>query len=88
MQLGTVIGHATSTVKHPSLNGWRMLIVQMMNNAREPEADPIICIDQLGAGAGTLVLVDSDGKHARELTGNEKSPIRWYTVAIVDQVRQ
>jgi ethanolamine utilization protein EutN len=88
MQLGTVIGHATSTIKHPSLNGWRMLIVQMLNNARAPEADPIIAIDQLGAGAGTLVLLDSDGKHARELVGQEKSPIRWYTVAIVDEVRE
>ena len=87
MQLGTVIGHATSTIKHPSLHGWRMLIVQLLNNARQPEADPVIAIDSLGAGSGTLVLLDTDGKHARELAGSEKSPVRWYTVAIVDEVR-
>ena len=28
MQLGRVMGHATSTVKHPSLHGWRLLVVQ------------------------------------------------------------
>ena len=88
MQLGTVIGHATSTIKHPSLNGWKLLIVQLLNNARQPELEPVIAIDSLGAGAGTLVVIDTDGKHARELTGNEKSPIRWYTVAIVDELQQ
>lgn len=88
MQLGTVIGHATSTIKHPTLNGWRLLIVQLLNNAQQPEADPVIAIDSLGAGSGSLVLLDTDGKHARELTGSEKSPVRWYTVGIVDEVRQ
>ena len=29
MQLGTVVGHATATVKHPTLNGWRLLVVQL-----------------------------------------------------------
>ena len=28
MQLGTVVGHAVSTVKHPSMKGWRLLVVQ------------------------------------------------------------
>jgi ethanolamine utilization protein EutN len=87
MQLGTVIGHATATIKHPSLNGWKLLIVQLLNRARQPEADPVIAVDSLGAGSGSLVLLDTDGKHARELIGNEKSPVRWYTVAIVDEVR-
>ena len=28
MQLGEVIGTATATVKHPSMKGWKLLVVQ------------------------------------------------------------
>ena len=28
MQLAGVVGHGISTVKHPSLQGWRLLVVQ------------------------------------------------------------
>ena len=86
MQLGTVIGHATSTVKHKSFTGWRFAVVQMLDNAGKPEADPVIAIDPLGSGPGTTVVVSSDGKGARETIGDDHSPVRWYVVAIVDEV--
>ena len=85
MQLGTVIGHVTATVKHPSLTGWRMVIVQMLNNAREPEADPVVAVDKLGSGIGSTVILNSDGKGARELIGDEKTPVRWFVSGIVDE---
>ena len=85
MQLGTVIGHVTSTIKHPSLHGWRMLVVQPLNNSREPEADPVVAVDKLGAAAGHLVILNSDGKGARELIGDQKTPVRWFTIGIVDE---
>jgi ethanolamine utilization protein EutN len=85
MQLGRVIGHATSTIKHPSLNGWRMVIVQMLNAAREPEADPILAVDKFGSNLGHVVLLNSDGKGARELIGDEKSPVRWFVIGILDE---
>src|SRR5439155_25606038 len=44
MQLGRVIGHATSTIKHRSLTGWRLVVVQPVNVRREPEADPIVAV--------------------------------------------
>jgi ethanolamine utilization protein EutN len=88
MQLGTVIGHATSTIKHPSLNGWRMVIVQPLNVRQEPEADPVVAVDKLGSAPGTLVILNSDGKAARELVGDEKSPVRWFVIGIVDEVQQ
>ena len=85
MQLGTVIGHATATIKHPSLTGWRMVIVQILNNARQPEADPVIAVDKLGSAPGTTVILNSDGKGARELIGDEKTPARWFVIGIVDE---
>ena len=40
---------------------------------------------KLGCGVGQTVIIDSDGKGARELIGSEKTPARWYTVGIVDE---
>jgi ethanolamine utilization protein EutN len=85
MQLGMVIGHATATVKHPSLVGWRMVIVQPLNNAREPEAEPVVAVDKLGSAPGSVVILNSDGRGARELIGDEKSPVRWFVIGIVDE---
>ena len=85
MQLGTVIGHATSTIKHPSLHGWRLAIVQPLNVKREPEADPVVAVDKLSAAAGETVILNTDGKAARELVGSEKSPARYFIIGIVDE---
>jgi ethanolamine utilization protein EutN len=85
MQLGTVIGHATATIKHPSLTGWRMVIVQLMNHARQAEGDAIVAVDRLGSGPGSTVVLNSDGKGARELIGDEKTPVRWFVIGIVDE---
>ena len=85
MQLGMVIGHTTATVKHPSLVGWRMVIVQPLNNARQPEADPVVAVDKLGSAPGSVVILNSDGRGARELIGDEKSPVRWFVIGIVDE---
>lgn len=85
MQLATVIGNATATVKHPSLEGWRMLVVQPLNAARKPSSDCLIAVDRLGAGTGDMVIINCDGKGARELVGDQKSPVRWFTAGIVDE---
>jgi ethanolamine utilization protein EutN len=85
MQLGKVIGHATATLKHPSFAGLRLVLVQQLNNARAPEADAIIAIDKLGSRPGDMVVLNSDGKGARELIGDEKTPARWWVIGIVDE---
>ena len=85
MLLATVIGHATSTIKHESFIGWRLLIVQPLNAARMPEADPVIAIDTFGSGVGATLVICSDGKSARQPIGSQKSPVRWFVQAIVDE---
>jgi len=84
MVLGMVIGHATATVKHPSLVGLRMPIVQVLNSDQNPEGDMLVAVDRYGAGQGQVVILNSDGKGAREYVGNDKSPARWYVVGLVD----
>jgi ethanolamine utilization protein EutN len=61
-----------------------LAIVQQLNNAREPEADAVIAIDKLGSGIGDTVVLNSDGKGARELIGDNHTPARWWVIGIVD----
>ncbi len=85
MQLAIVQGRATSTVKHPSLAGRKLLIAQMLGNDRRPLADPVLVVDGLGAGKGDTVMISSDGRGLRDLIGHHDTPARWWTLGIVDE---
>jgi ethanolamine utilization protein EutN len=85
MYLARVVGHATATVKHPSLKGFRLLLVMALQaDERSIEGDPILVVDTLGAGQGDMVMVTSDGIGARELVGDKNSPLRWTVLGIRD----
>lgn len=85
MQLARVVGTATSTIKHPTMNGWKLLIVQMLQaDERSPDGDPVISIDSLGAALGQKVIITSDGKGTRELMGSDNTPVRWSVLGIQD----
>jgi ethanolamine utilization protein EutN len=88
MQLGLVIGNATSTVKHPSMEGTKLLLVQpYLTDGQTPDADPQLCIDVAGAGIGEKVLITSDGKYAREFLKSDSTPVRWSVIGIQDEQR-
>jgi ethanolamine utilization protein EutN len=84
MQLGEVIGHATSTVKHPTLRGWRLLVVQPLDARERPDGVPILAIDSLGGSRGDRVIISSDGMATRDLVGAENSPARWMVIGLAD----
>jgi bacterial microcompartment shell vertex protein len=85
MYLGRVMGNATATVKHPSMEGTKLLLVMaLMADGHTIEGDPILVVDKLGAGRGDLVMITSDGIGAREMLGNDKSPVRWTVLGIPD----
>ena len=85
MYLGRVVGHATSTVKHPSMKGCKLLLVMaLQGDERTVEGDPILVVDRLGAGKGQTVMITSDGIGARELMGCNNSPVRWTVLGIRD----
>ena len=85
MQWAVVQGRATSTVKHPSLEGQKLLVCQLIGNERQPVGDPVLVIDQLGAGKGDTVMITSDGLGLRELLKDDHSPARWWTLGIIDE---
>jgi len=84
MQLGQVIGRATATIKHPTLTGWRLLIVQPLDAAGGPEGDPQLTIDPLGSRLGDTVIMTADGAAIRDLTGKANTPLRWAIIGLPD----
>lgn len=85
MYLARVEGNVVATRKHPSFEGWRLVVCQPINGAGTPEGAPQIAIDSHGAGIHQRVVISSDGAAARKAVGDNKSPARWLVIGIVDE---
>jgi ethanolamine utilization protein EutN len=85
MFVGRVMGNATATVKHRSMEGAKLLLVMALQaDGNTVEGDPILVIDSLGAGRGEKVMITSDGIGTREILGDLTSPVRWSVLGICD----
>jgi ethanolamine utilization protein EutN len=84
MQLGRVVGHAVATVKHPTLQGWRFLLVSLLTSHGKEDGEPILAIDSIGAGLHSIVVMSNDGAEARAMVGAKNSPARWFVMGIRD----
>jgi ethanolamine utilization protein EutN len=85
MQQGFVVGTAISSVRHRSMAGFKLLVVQpLLADGRSPDGDPVLAIDTLGSGTGEVVMITSDGRTIREMTGDRTTPIRWSVIGIPD----
>ena len=78
MLRGKVIGTATATIKHPSMEGWKLLVVRT-------DTEPVLVIDSFGAGVGDEVIISSDGKFTSEIIGTKITPVRWSNIGIVEE---
>ncbi|GIW97958.1 MAG: hypothetical protein KatS3mg111_1291 [Pirellulaceae bacterium] len=86
MQIALVVGHATATVKHPTLEGQKLLVAQpLMRDGCSADGPPLLVVDRLGAGIGDQIVITSDGRAVRELFGLENSPIRWTVLGMADR---
>jgi ethanolamine utilization protein EutN len=86
MQPARVLGTVTATIKHPTLKGAKMLVVQpYLLDGGTPDGDPLIAVDGVGAGRGETVMITSDGRGARELLKADATPVRWTIIGIKDE---
>ena len=85
MYLARVEGNVVATRKHPSLEGWRLVICQPIDAAGAPEGAPQVAIDPHGAGMHQRVIISSDGMAARKTVGDDHSPARWMVIGVVDE---
>jgi ethanolamine utilization protein EutN len=85
MLLARTIGIATATVKHSSMQGQKLLVVQpLAADGKSPDGDPQLAVDLLGVGSGELVVLTSDGRYTRELLKCDNTPVRWSVIGIKD----
>ena len=86
MFVGRVDGNIVSTVKHYSLKGKKLLIVQPLDRNGIATVKPKICVDLIGAGYGDFVLVNDEGSSARLVLERNDTPVRTIITGFVDEV--
>lgn len=86
MQIGRVCGTLVSTLKHPAVDGYRMLIVQPCDPHGQPCAPMTMALDTVDAGIGDRVLILDEGASASGVLDNPRGPVRTLIVGVVDDV--
>ncbi|TWT81077.1 Ethanolamine utilization protein EutN [Planctomycetes bacterium CA13] len=84
MQSAIVLGSARATIKHESLSGQRLVVIQPIGIDDAPDGPPLIAVDGVGCRKGDRIIATSDGSYAREVTNHTNTPARWSVVGIID----
>ena len=79
-----VVGNAVASAKHPSLQGFKMLLCQQLGPQDEAVGTPFVAIDLFGAGMHQKVFVSTDGIGARDIVDDEHSPVRMFIQGVID----
>lgn len=86
MKIGRVAATVVSTIKHPALDGRRLLFVDLLDLAGKATGRDLIAVDSVGAGSGETVLVLDEGNGARQVLEAPEAPIRAVIVGIIDEL--
>ncbi len=86
MRTGRVIGEVVSTIKHPDLEGWKLLLVAYLTSEGEPTGEETIALDAVDAGMGDHVLIHDEGAGASQIMKNPRGPVRTMIVGVIDRV--
>ena len=85
MKLCKVIGKANSSIKHPALEGAKLLIVQSIDKSGKLSGSAILALDTVGAGPEEVVAVVRGGSAVRNI-GRGDIPCDAAIVAIMDNI--
>ena len=83
MKLGRVTGRVVSTVKVPSFEGIKLMLVQPLNEQLETIGDPIVAFNTIQAGIGDLIYYETS-KEAGRVLEFTMNPCDAAIVGIVD----
>jgi ethanolamine utilization protein EutN len=86
MLLSRVIGEVVATLKDPSHEGQKLLLVQPVNLDGTDRGDAVVAVDAVGAGLGEKVLLATEGFSAMTSVNRPNSPIDMSVIGIVDRV--
>lgn len=86
MDLAKVIGTVVATRKDASLEGTRLLIVQPLDEKRNPISEPTVAVDTLhDAGLGEIVYIVTGGDAVSVIPG-KRMPVDVAIVGLVDSI--
>ncbi|MGA4670690.1 EutN/CcmL family microcompartment protein [Propionibacteriaceae bacterium Y1923] len=85
MYLANVIGTVVSTSKDPGLVGFKLLVVQRVDDQDKATGAPEVAVDTVGAGNGETVIITT-GSAARLALADREAPVDATIVGIVDTV--
>ena len=71
MRIARVVGNVVSTIKDSSYHGYKLMIVEYLNEDGTPAGPRQMAFDAAHAGVGDMVLVNMDGGAANMMLGKE-----------------
>jgi len=86
MRIARVVGTVVATRKDPSLDGAKLLLLQLVDADGRPAGGSQLAVDALGAGVGELVLLLLEGRAAGSVLGRREAPVDAAIVGIVDPI--
>ncbi|MEW6263999.1 MAG: EutN/CcmL family microcompartment protein [Thermodesulfobacteriota bacterium] len=86
MIIAKVVGHVWSTKKNDKIHALRLLFVQPLGRNLKPEGPVLVAADEIGAGAGELVLVAQGAPAMQAFERPSPAPVDAAVVGIVDSL--
>ena len=86
MYIGKVIGDVVSSVKYPTLEAQKILVVQPIDPDGTETGRTVLALDQVDAGIGDVVLIVDQGTAARTVLLQEYPTVRTLILGIVDRI--
>ncbi|HZY44877.1 MAG TPA: EutN/CcmL family microcompartment protein [Anaerolineae bacterium] len=87
MYIGKVYGTVVATIKHPTFDRHKLLLVERLTPEGDATAKYDLCVDVVQAGVGDRVLVLDEGNSARQVLNQvPNGAVRAVIVGVIDRV--
>ncbi|MDR3568962.1 MAG: EutN/CcmL family microcompartment protein [Syntrophobacteraceae bacterium] len=86
MKLARVVGNVWSTKKNDKIHALRLLFVQPLGRGLTEVGDVIVAADEIGAGAGDLILLCEGAPAMQAFDRKEPIPVDAVVIGIVDSL--
>ncbi|MBD3335447.1 MAG: hypothetical protein GF355_08010 [Candidatus Eisenbacteria bacterium] len=88
VRLARVLGDLVAEIRHPHLDGFKLLWVAEVDPSGRATGRRELALDRVDAGAGDHVLVLDEGNSAAQILGRPRGAIRTLIVGVVDDVER
>lgn len=86
MKIAQVIGNVVSTIKDESYQGYKLMIVEYLDEKGQPDGARQIVFDGGHAGVGDLVLVVADGGASNMVLEDDSVVADMVIVGVLDSI--